>query len=54
MSDYEFTSLCQRISTETNPARLTKLLQELIELLNQEQDSTKGVIAKQLSKSVVY
>ncbi|HZP61939.1 MAG TPA: hypothetical protein VFB28_00885 [Terriglobales bacterium] len=51
MSDEELLSLCQRISTETNPTKLTKLLQELIQMLHQEQDSIKGAIAERLSNS---
>ena len=48
MSDEELMSLCQRISTETNPAKLSKLLQELIQLLNREQNSMKKSITRAL------
>jgi len=48
MSDEELMSLCQRISTETNPAKLSKLLQELIQLLNREQNRIKRSIAMRL------
>jgi len=51
MSAEELLSLCQRISTETNPAKLSRLLQELILLLHQEQDGIKAAIAERLSKS---
>lgn len=52
MPDGNLLSLCHRISTEKNPTKIAKLIEELIRRLTEEQDIIKAIIASRLCKSM--
>jgi hypothetical protein len=52
MSDRDLLSLCHRIGTERNPAKIAMLIKKLIRQLTEEQDIIKATIARRLCKSI--
>jgi hypothetical protein len=51
MPDQRLMRLCESISKETDSARMTALLDELIQLLGEEQDAIRAKINANLKKS---
>jgi hypothetical protein len=51
MPDEKLIRLCECISKETDPAKMTALLDELIKLLGEEQDAIRAKINANLKKN---
>jgi hypothetical protein len=51
MPDEKLIRLCESISKETDPAKMTALLDELIKLLGEEQDAIRAKINANLKKN---
>jgi hypothetical protein len=51
MPDQKLIRLCERISKENDPAKMTALLDELIQLLGEEQDEIRAKINANLKKN---
>jgi hypothetical protein len=51
MPDQKLMRLCESISKETDPAKMSALLDELIQLLAEEQDTIRAKITANLKKN---
>jgi hypothetical protein len=51
MPDQRLVRLCESISKETDPAKMTALLDELIQLLGEKQDAIRAKINANLRKN---
>jgi hypothetical protein len=51
MPDQKLFNLCRQISSETDSERLASLLDELIKLLNEEQDTIKAKIRANIGQA---
>lgn len=54
MPDQKLIRLCESISKETDPARMTALLEDLLKLLNEEQDEIRAKINANLKKNSLF
>ena len=51
--DNRFIDLCSKIGTETNPAKLALLTEDLISLVRDEKDAIRANMGERLRKSMV-